>query len=71
MWDVFHGEIKGAVSVGEIVLLITQLRYRGKGSGIDAESPAGHLLKFRDGKIVSMRAFRNPEAALETVGLRE
>jgi ketosteroid isomerase-like protein len=29
------------------------------------------MLRFRDGKLVSFRAFRDPEQALEAVGLRE
>jgi hypothetical protein len=40
-------------------------------SGVDTESPAGHMVRFRKGKIVHMRSFRDPEAALEAVGLRE
>ena len=70
-WEVFSGEVQGALAVGEIVVLVSQLRYRGKGSGVDTESPAGHVVKFREGRIVHMRSFREPEAALEAVGLRE
>jgi hypothetical protein len=29
------------------------------------------MLKFRDGKVLSFRAFREPKEALETVGLAE
>jgi ketosteroid isomerase-like protein len=67
-WDVFSAEVRDTLAVGETVLLINQLRYRGKGSGVDTEAPAGHMVKFREGRIVHMRSFRDPEPALDTVG---
>jgi ketosteroid isomerase-like protein len=70
-WEVFSGDVQGALAVGEIVVLVSQLRYRGKGSGVDTKAPAGHVVKFREGRIVHMRSFREPEAALEAMGLRE
>ena len=70
-WDVFQVTIEDDIAVGDVVLLVTKLRYRGKSSGVDAATPSGHLVKFRRGKIVSMRAFRDPEQALEAVGKRE
>jgi ketosteroid isomerase-like protein len=70
-WDVFQATVEDTFAVGNVVLLFSQLRYRGKGSGVDASSPAGHMIKFRDGKIVYMRSFRNPEKALEAIGLSE
>jgi hypothetical protein len=54
-----------------LVEAVGQLRYRGKGSGMETRSPAGYLIKFRRGRIVYMRASREPEQALEAVGLRE
>jgi hypothetical protein len=42
-----------------------------KGSGIETESPAGWMLKFCDGQLICFRACRDPEQALEAVGLRE
>ena len=70
-WDVFSAEVRDSLAVGDIVLLVSQLRYRGKGSGVDTESPAGHMVRFREGRVIHMRSFREPEAALEAVGLRE
>jgi ketosteroid isomerase-like protein len=69
-WDIFQATVVDSLAVGEVVVLVSQLRYRGKGSGLDAESRAGHMIKVRDGKIVLMRAFRDPEGALEALGLR-
>jgi ketosteroid isomerase-like protein len=70
-WDVFQAEVEDSFAVGDVVLLSSRLRYRGKGSGIDATTPAGHLLKFRDAKIVFMRSFRDPEGAVAGVGKPE
>ena len=67
-WDTFQATVVDSLAVGDVVLLVSQLRYRGRGSGVDAESPAGHMIKIRNGKIVLMRSFRDPEKALEAVG---
>ncbi len=67
-WDVFSAEIHDSLAVGDVVVLVGQLRYRGKGSGVDTESPAAHVLRFRGGRIVHMRSLRDPESALAAVG---
>jgi ketosteroid isomerase-like protein len=36
---------------------------------VEMALPAGWMLKFRDGKVALFRAFRDPEAVLESVGL--
>ncbi len=59
------------LGVGDVALLVGRIHYRGKDSGAETETPAGWMLRFRRGKIVCFRAFRDPEHALETVGLRE
>jgi ketosteroid isomerase-like protein len=50
-------------------VLIGRIHYRGRTSGIETETPAGWMLKFRDGRVVCFRAFREPERALEALGL--
>ena len=70
-WDVFSAEVRDSIAVGEVVVLVSQLRYRGKGSGVDTEAPAGHMVRFREGRVLHMRSFREPEAALAAVALRE
>jgi ketosteroid isomerase-like protein len=70
-WEVFQATVEDNLATGDVVLLLSQLRYRGKGSGVDTAAPAGHMVKFRRGRIVYMRSFRDPEKAIEAVGLRE
>jgi len=68
-WEVFQATVEDTIAIGNVVLIVSRLRYRGKGSGVDAASPAGHMVKFREGRIVLMRSFRDPENALTAVGL--
>jgi ketosteroid isomerase-like protein len=68
-FEIGLAHVDDALAVGEIVVLVGRLHYRGKGSGVESESPAGWMLKFRDGKLLCFRAFREPERALEAVGL--
>jgi ketosteroid isomerase-like protein len=70
-WDVLRPEIDGAIEVADVALLVGRLRYRGKGSGVETESRAGWMFKFRNGRVLIFRAFREPERVFEAVGLWE
>jgi ketosteroid isomerase-like protein len=64
-------EVDDAMGVGDIAVLVGRIRTRGRGSGAESDTPAGWMLKFREGKLVRFRAFRQPKEALEAVGLSE
>jgi ketosteroid isomerase-like protein len=64
-------ELDDAMGVGDIAVLVGRIRTRGRGSGAESNTPAGWMLKFREGKLVRFRAFRKPDDALEAVGLSE
>jgi ketosteroid isomerase-like protein len=68
-FEIGRADVDDVLAVGNIVVLVGRIRYRGKGSGVEGESPAGWMVKFRDEKVLCFRAFRDPEAALEAVGL--
>ena len=70
-WEFLHTEIHDTLAVGDLVLMVGSLRYRGKGSGVEAASMVGYTLKVRQGKALVLRAFREPEQALEAVGRSE
>jgi len=70
-WDIVRLDVDHELGVGDIVLLVGRIHYRGKGSGVEADSESGYMLKFREGKVVRFRPFREPEKALEAVGLSE
>jgi ketosteroid isomerase-like protein len=69
-WDIVRADVDDALSVGDVTVLVGRLHYRGRGSGAESETPAGWMLKFRDGKVIRFRAFQEPEEALEAVGSR-
>jgi ketosteroid isomerase-like protein len=70
-WEFLRTEVDDFLAVGNVVVLVGRLRYRGKGSGVETEASAGYVTKFRDGRLVYMRAFRDPEEALMALGLSE
>jgi uncharacterized protein len=60
-WELLRADVDDGLAIGASVLLVGRLRYRGRGSGVETENTAGWAIKFRDGKLISMRAFRDPE----------
>jgi ketosteroid isomerase-like protein len=70
-FELLRTDIIDTLCIGAVVLMVGRLRYRGKGGGVESESLVGYLLQVRRGRAVLMRAFREPEEALEAVGLRE
>jgi ketosteroid isomerase-like protein len=60
-------EVEDMLVVADLVLVVGQLHYRGR-SGVEGRIPAGYVARFRDGLLVYMRAFRDPELALATLG---
>jgi uncharacterized protein len=70
-WDVVRADVDDVIAVGDVALLVGRIHYRGQGSGIETETPAGWMLRFRGGRLIRFRAFREPERALEAVGVSE
>jgi ketosteroid isomerase-like protein len=58
------------LDVGEVVIGVGCVHYRGRKSGVETESAAGWMFGFRHGKVVRFRAFSEPEQSLAAVGLR-
>ena len=56
---------------GDQVLVLLTRRARPKGGSEDLVVRNGHLWTLRDGTILSMKSFPDPEKALEAVGLSE
>ena len=70
-WEIGRADLDDTLAVGAITVLVGRIHYRGRGSGVESESPAGWVLRFRHGKLIRFRAFREPEQALEAAGLSE
>ncbi|MEA2348572.1 MAG: SnoaL-like domain [Thermoleophilaceae bacterium] len=70
-WESIDPQADQTLDTGNIVVGIGQVVYRGKGSGVASEAAAGWVMTFRAGKVLSFRAFRNPDEAFEAMGLSE
>jgi ketosteroid isomerase-like protein len=57
--------------VGDQVVGVGHFRGRGKGSGVEAETPFAYVAEFRGGKAIRVRAYLDPKEALEAAGLSE
>jgi ketosteroid isomerase-like protein len=69
--EFIYADVDDAISAGDLVLLVGHFHYRGKASGVETKSPGGFVVRFRDDRVVYMRAFRDPERALAAVGMSE
>jgi ketosteroid isomerase-like protein len=68
-FEYLRTEVGDMLDAGNVVVGLGKIHYRGKGSGVETDSAAGWVFKFSDGKLLQFRAFRDPEQALERVGL--
>jgi ketosteroid isomerase-like protein len=59
-WEIVRAEVDDGLAVGDIALLVGRIHYRGKASGVETASAAGWMFKFRDGRVLHFRAFREP-----------
>jgi ketosteroid isomerase-like protein len=56
---------------GERVLVIGTWRARGRGSGVELDSPQAYwLMHLRGGKVTQLRTFTDMEQAFDAAGLR-
>jgi ketosteroid isomerase-like protein len=67
-WDVFELNVVDSLAVGDVVVLVSTLNFTGKGSGVVDSRDTGHVARLRDGRIVFLRALRDPEEALGAIG---
>jgi ketosteroid isomerase-like protein len=66
--DTDYSEVR---DLGERLLAIGRIRTRGRASGAETESPFCYLGEFKNGKVIRVRTYLDPEEALEAAGLRE
>ena len=68
-WEWMEVEIADIVDAGDRVLVILDQRAKGSGSGAEVEIRSHNVYTFRDGKVVRIQLFIDPEPALEAAGL--
>jgi ketosteroid isomerase-like protein len=64
-------EISQIRDLGDRILATGRIRARGNQSGAWTDSPFAQVVQFKNGKALRIRAYLNPEEALEAEGLRE
>ena len=71
-WEHYRLEPASVRAVGgDRVVAVVREVARGRASGASVDSRWGYVMAVRDGKLARVEAYRNPDEALEAVGLRE
>ena len=70
-FDAASAEPEELFESGEQVAVVVRARVRPKDSSAEVENRTGQLWTIRDGAVVSMRMFPQPEKTLEAAGLRD
>jgi ketosteroid isomerase-like protein len=67
-FDDFQIEISEVRDRGDRTVAIGRARARGDSSGADVEMPIAFVTEFNEGKAISVRAYLDPDEALEAAG---
>jgi ketosteroid isomerase-like protein len=76
-WDEWHSvwdltiEISEYRDLGDTVLSLGRIRARGKASGVDLDVPVAYVGEAEGGLVRKLRAYLDPNEALEALGLSE
>jgi ketosteroid isomerase-like protein len=70
-WSEWRWEPERVVDAGDQVLVLVQVVGRGRVSGVPIKREDGHVVTVLNGRIRSVRTYRDRHDALEAVGLRE
>ena len=68
-WEHWRVEVEEYRTNGDFVVALCRYIGRGKGSGVDVDTPGAHLWTVRDGRAVRMIVYSDRERALEAAGL--
>jgi ketosteroid isomerase-like protein len=66
-----HIEMSEFRDLGDGLVAIGRTRNRGRASGAETETPLALVTEIRDGKTILIRAYLDPQEALEVAGLSE
>jgi ketosteroid isomerase-like protein len=66
-WEKWRVEADEYVEIGDHVVVLTTYRGRGKGSGVEVEQKGAHVFELRDGQVVRLEIFADPEKAFASV----
>jgi ketosteroid isomerase-like protein len=71
VWDEFRVTPERFVDAGDRVVVVENIRGRGKTSGVQVEARSASIWTLRDDRVVHMQTRYQPQEALEAVGLGE
>jgi ketosteroid isomerase-like protein len=69
-WDDAWDEVDEIIEAGEIVVAAIRVHGRGQLSGMEISQRLFDVFELRDGRVVRIREYLDPEQALEAAGLR-
>jgi ketosteroid isomerase-like protein len=70
-FDQIHIEMSEIRDQGDGLVAIGRTRTRGKASGAETETPLAMVTEVKNGKTISIRAYLDPNEALDAAGLSE
>jgi ketosteroid isomerase-like protein len=70
-WESFRFKATDVRDLGDRVLVLGDVRVRGRASGVEVNDRWGWIVELRAGKAVSVRGFVDQGEALEAAGLRD
>ena len=70
-YEEMTNEMKRIVGSGDCFVSIHRFRARARYTGIEFDQPSAYFWTFRDGKIINIRGFWDPQEALAAAGLAE
>jgi ketosteroid isomerase-like protein len=70
-WAELEAEPRRFLDAGERMVVVVGLRARVAGGQVDVDAEIAHVVTIRDGRIVRLDGYEEPEAALAAVRLRE
>jgi ketosteroid isomerase-like protein len=68
-WDKYAPRPEEFIEAGEQVVVLVQLRARGKGSRFEIEEDVADVFRLDDGKIVQLRLYVDRGVARESAGI--
>jgi ketosteroid isomerase-like protein len=70
-YEEMTNELQRIVGSGDCLVAIHRFRARARYTGIEFDRPSAYVYTFRDGKIIRIQGFWDPQEALAAAGLEE
>src|SRR3954452_6564664 len=71
MLDRLTLEVEEIVDGDDLIVSVGRIKGTGSDSGAETEVPIAFVSRFRDGRVVRVEEYLDPDVALEAAGLRE